>query len=209
MKDNEKDAPLHKLFELGPKYKAWRETNNLSLEQVSELSGMEIDTLRRVESGENCTTDELLAYHKFFAAQEPNAIEAFDNFVNEVLTDHGYSIEDFEDEESEEEGEESPGLQVSIPDLGPKFKEWREASHITLNQTSELTGMEIDRIVKLENGEICLADEMMTYHEFFFKHIPHAKELYTKFSDELLAKHGYTYDEEGNEYYHGKRDDAK
>ena len=68
---------------------------------------------------------------------------------------------------------------------------------------------EIDRIVKLENGEICLADEMMTYHEFFFKHIPHAKELYTKFSDELLAKHGYTYDEEGNEYYHGKRDDAK
>lgn len=202
MKDNEKDAPLHKLFELGPKYKAWRETNNLSLEQVSELSGMEIDTLRRVESGENCTTDELLAYHKFFAAQEPNAIEAFDNFVNEVLADNGYSIEDFEEEES-------TGLQVSIPDLGPKFKEWREASHITLEQASQLSGMEIDSIVKLENGEICLADEMMTYHEFFFKHIPHARKLYMEFGDEILAKHGYTYDEEGNEHYHGKRDDAK
>lgn len=198
MKDDVKDVSICKLFELGPKYKAWRESNNLSLEQVSEFSGIEIETLQRVESGENCTTDELLAYHKFFAAQEPNAIEAFDNFVNEVLADNGYSIEDFEDEESEEE---SPGLQVSIPDLGPKFKEWREASHITLEQASQLSGMEIDRIVKLENGEICLADEMMTYHEFFFKHIPHAKELYTKFSDELLAKHGYTYDEEGNEYY--------
>ena len=202
MKDNEKDAPLHKLFELGPKYKAWRETNNLSLEQVSGLSGMEINTLQRVESGENCTTDELLAYHKFFAAQESNAVEAFDNFVNEVLADNGYSIEDFEEEES-------PGLQVSIPDLGPKFKEWREASHITLEQASQLSGMEIDSIVKLENGEICLADEMMTYHEFFFKHIPHARKLYMEFGDEILAKHGYTYDEEGNEYYHGKRDDAK
>ena len=206
MKDDVKDVSIYKLFELGPKYKAWRESNNLSLEQVSEFSGIEIETLQRVESGENCTTDELLAYHKFFAAQESNAIEAFDNFVNEVLADNGYSIEDFEDEESEEE---SPGLQVSIPDLGPKFKEWREASHITLEQASQLSGMEIDSIVNLENGEICLADEMMTYHEFFFKHIPHAKELYTEFSDELLAKHGYTYDEEGNEYYHGKRDDAK
>ena len=205
MKDDVKDVSICKLFELGPKYKAWRESNNLSLEQVSEFSGIEIETLQRVESGENCTTDELLAYHKFFAAQEPNAIEAFDNFVNEVLADNGYSIEDFEDEESEEE---SPGLQVSIPDLGPKFKEWREASHITLEQASQLSGMEIDSIVNLENGEICLADEMMTYHEFFFKYIPHAKELYTKFSDELLAKHGYTYDEEGNEYYHGKRNDA-
>ena len=201
MKDNEKDTPLQKLFELGPKYKAWRETNNLSLEQVSGLSGMEIDTLQRVESGENCTTDELLAYHKFFAAQESNAIEAFDNFVNEVLADNGYSIEDFEEEES-------TGLQVSIPDLGPKFKEWREASHITLEQASQLSGMEIDSIVKLENGEICLADEMMTYHEFFFKHIPHARKLYMEFGDEILAKHGYTYDEEGNEYYHGKRNDA-
>ena len=169
MKDDVKDVSICKLFELGPKYKAWRESNNLSLEQVSEFSGIEIETLQRVESGENCTTDELLAYHKFFAAQEPNAIEAFDNFVNEVLADNGYSIEDFEDEESEEE---SPGLQVSIPDLGPKFKEWREASHITLEQASQLSGMEIDSIVNLENGEICLADEMMTYHEFFFKHIP-------------------------------------
>ena len=202
MKDDVKDVSICKLFELGPKYKAWRESNNLSLEQVSEFSGIEIETLQRVESGENCTTDELLAYHKFFAAQESNAVEAFDNFVNEVLADNGYSIEDFEEEES-------PGLQVSIPDLGPKFKEWREASHITLEQASQLSGMEIDSIVKLENGEICLADEMMTYHEFFFKHIPHARKLYMEFGDEILAKHGYTYDEEGNEYYHGKRDDAK
>ena len=96
-------------------------------------------------------------------------------------------------------------LRVKSFDSEPEFKEYREAGNISLEQASELSGMSIEAIGRLESGEICPADDMSAYHKFFFAHIPNARELYSRFMDETLAKHGYTYDEEGNEYKDGVR----
>ena len=85
--------------------------------------------------------------------------------------------------------------QVAIPVLRESLRQ----------QASELSGMSIEAIGRLESGEICPADDMSAYHKFFFAHIPNARELYSRFMDETLAKHGYTYDEEGNEYKDGVR----
>ena len=96
-------------------------------------------------------------------------------------------------------------LTVRIPELGPRFKEWREDCNISLEQASELSGLSTEAIGRLESGDKCPCDDLSAYQEFIFAHIPHAGELFNNFMDEFLAKRGYTYDEEGNEYKDGVR----
>ena len=101
------------------------------------------------------------------------------------------------------EEKEFDRLLVKIPELAPKMKACREAGQITLEEASSLSGLDVETLKKVENGEYCQGDEMVAYHEFFMKNIPNARELYSNFMDEILAEHGYTYDEEGNEYKDG------
>ena len=98
-------------------------------------------------------------------------------------------------------------LMVRIPELGSNFKVWREDCNISLEQASQLSGMSIEAIEQLESGDKCPCDDLSAYQEFFFAHIPHADELCNNFINEFLAKRGYTYDEEGNEYKDGVRTD--
>ena len=201
-----------KSFDSEPEFKEYREAGNISLEQASELSGIAIESIQKFENGEYCLGKEMQAYHLFFLEHVPNALDLYDQEEDGLYILFDYIDPDTGEEvrgaelviEGYEEAE-SEGLQVSVPELGPLFKEWREASHISLEQASELSGMSIEAIGRLESGEICPADDMSAYHKFFFAHIPNARELYSRFMDETLAKHGYTYDEEGNEYKDGMR----
>jgi hypothetical protein len=74
-------APL-----LGPKYKKWREENNFSLEQASEISGLEIATIKTFESGLYVTEDEMIAYHKFFLQHIPNVLQRYDLSEKKIFT---------------------------------------------------------------------------------------------------------------------------
>lgn len=96
--------------------------------------------------------------------------------------------------------EKNEKLLVRVPDLGPKFKGWREDCHIPVERVTEFCGVDIECIQEFENGELCDADLLVAYQRFFFENIPNAWKLYNDFMDEILAKLGYTYDEEGNEY---------
>lgn len=210
MEEKEFDRLLVKIPELAPKMKACREAGQITLEEASSLSGLDVETLKKVENGEYCQGDEMVAYHRFFLNHVSDAIEIFDECeegisakfdymdpeTGEEVKDAELIIENTDDEEAEE-------LQIAIPELGPQFKKWREANNITLEQASQLSGMDVDTMQKLESGESCTAHYINAYHEFFMKNIPNARELYNNFMDEILAEHGYTYDEEGNEYKDG------
>ena len=62
---------------LGPKYKKWREENNFSLEQASKISDLEIEIIKRFESGVYVTEDEMIAYHQFFLQHIPNVLQRY------------------------------------------------------------------------------------------------------------------------------------
>ena len=100
-------------------------------------------------------------------------------------------------------------LRVKSFESASEFKEYREAGNISLEQASQLSGMSVEAIERLESGETCPCDDLSAYQEFFFAHVPHAGELYNRFMDDFLAKRGYTYDEEGNEYKDGVRTDLE
>ena len=198
--------------ELAPKYKEYREAGEITLEEASTLSGLDIETLRKVESGEYCPGEDMATYHSFFLEHVPNAIDIFDECEEGIATTFDYIVIETGEEVIgaelvyEIEDDEKPeGLRISMPGLGPQFKLWREESNITLEQASELSGMDIETIQKLENGEPCTADPIHAYHKFFFKHIPDAPKKYENFINDYLADLGYTYDEEGNEYKDGVR----
>lgn len=79
-------------------------------------------------------------------------------------------------------------LEVCMPGLGSQYKEWREASHMTLEQASQLSGMDMDLMQKVENGQTTKVADIMNYHDFFMKHIPNARELYHDYVQDMLAK---------------------
>ena len=212
MDDKEFNRLMARTPELAPRYKEYREAGEITLEEASALSGLDIETLRKVEGGEYCLGDDLVAYHRFFLEHVPNAIDIFYDCEEGVAAKFDYmDIETGEevigaelvyDAEDEEETE---GLQMGIPELGPQFKLWREESNITLEQASELSGMDIETLQMVENGEVCTREAITDYHKFFFNHIPDAPNLYESFMNDFLADLGYTYDEEGNEYKDGVR----
>lgn len=200
-----------KSSESEPKFKEYREASNISLEQATELSGITTEAIQNFESGNYCLGNEMEAYHLFFLEYIPNAIDLYNQREDELYTLFDYIDADTGEEVTGAEliiegcEEEENELQVRIPELGPQCKEWREACNISLEQASQLSGMEIEVIERLESGENCPYSDLTAYHKFFFEHIPNASELYNQFMDEILAKHGYTYDEEGNEYKDGVR----
>ena len=203
-----------KSFESASVFKEYREAGNISLEQASELSGISVEAIQNFENDEYCLGKEMEAYHLFFLNHVPHANDLYDEQEDGLCTlfdyidpDTGEEVEGAELVIEGYEEAEKEGLQVCIPDLGPQFKEWREGCNISLEQASELSGMPAEAIGRLESGEKCPCDDLLAYQEFFFAHIPHAGELYNRFMDETLAKHGYTYDEEGNEYKDGVRTD--
>ena len=212
MENQEFNRLMVKTPELAPKFKKWRESGEITLEEASSLSGLDVDTLQKVENGEYCQGSDMMAYHLFFLNHVPNAIELFDECEDGISAKF-----DFLDPETGEEvqgadliidnmdDEKSEGLKITMPELGPQFKEWREANHITLEQASLLSGMDVNTMKKLENGEPSTTNAIHAYHEFFMKHIPNAQKLYNDFMDDFLTKLGYTYDEEGNEYKDGVR----
>ncbi len=212
MEEKEFNRLMVKTPELAPKYKKWREDSWITLEEASALSGLDIETLLKVESGEYCPGDDMVAYHRFFLNHVPNGIDIFDDCEEGVCTKFDYMDSETGEEVigadlviELEDDKESEGLKMSIPELGPQFKVWREASNITLEQASKLSGMDIETLQIVENGEPCTSDAIMVYHKFFMNYIPDAPKLYENFMDEFLAKAGYTYDEEGNEYKDGVR----
>lgn len=203
-----------KISESEPKFKEYREANDISLEQASELSGITVEAIQNFESGKYCLGHEMEAYHLFFLQHIPNALDLYEETEDGLCILFDYIHPDTAEEETGAElvieaydEAEDNGLQICIPELGPKFKEWREASNISLKQASEFSGLEIEAIERLESGEKCPGNDLSAYHQFFFEHIPNAGELYYNFMDEILANHGYTYDEEGNEYKDGVRTD--
>lgn len=210
MEDKEFYRLMVKTPELAPKYKEWREAGEITLEEASSLSGLDIETLQKVENGEYCQGDEMVAYHRFFLNHVPNGIDIFDECEDGVSakfdflnTETGEEVKGADLVIENEDEEESEELQVAMPELGPQFKVWREASNITLEQASELSGMDIETLQIVENGEACTCDDIKLYHEFFLENIPDAPKLYMNYMDEILAREGYTYDEEGNEYKDG------
>lgn len=210
MEEKEFNKLLVKTPELAPKMKACREAGCITLEEASALSGLDVETLQKVENGDYCQGDDMVAYYQFFLNHVTGGLEVFDECEEGISAKFDYMdqetgeevkgadlvIENTDDEETEE-------LQIVIPELGPQFKAWREANNITLEQASQLSDMDVDTMQKVESGEACTADAINAYYQFFLNHIPNARELYSNFMDEILAKHGYTYDEEGNEYKDG------
>ena len=198
------------------KFKEYREANDISMEQASELSGITAEAIQNFESGNYCSGHEMEAYHLFFLQHIPNALDLYNETEEGLCILFDYIDPDTDEEvtgaelviEGYKEAEDD-GLQICIPELGPKFKEWREAGNMSLEQASELSGLEIEAIERLESGEKCPCYDFSAYHRFFFEHIPNASELYNIFMEETLAKHGYTYDEEGNEYKDGVRTDLQ
>ena len=210
MENKEFNRLIVKTPELAPKFKEYREAGEITLEEASSLSGLDVEILQKVENGEYCQGDDMVAYHQFFLNHVPNAIEIYDECEDGVSAKFDYLDAETGEEVKgadliieNKDDEETEGLRITIPELGPQFKVWREANNITLEQASELSGMDIETMKKLENGEPSTADAIHAYHEFFLNHIPNAPELYNNFMDVFLAKHGYTYDEEGNEYKDG------
>ena len=65
------------------------------------------------------------------------------------------------------ENKEFNRLIVKTPELAPKFKEYREAGEITLEEASSLSGLDVEILQKVENGEYCQGDDMVAYHQFF------------------------------------------
>lgn len=204
MEDKEFNEVRVKAPELGPKYKEWREENNISLEQASEISRLEIDIIQRFESGEYCSEDEMIAYHQFFLRNIPNVLKRYDLSEEKIFTQLVFDIdgkiingaearkEILESEESKKKEEQKPdGLYVKMHELGPKFKEWREESNISLEQASEITGIDMKNLQKLEGGELCMLGDVMAYHDFFLNHIPNGKERYQKIINELLVNRGH------------------
>ena len=196
--------------ELAPKYKEYREAGEITLEEASTLSGLDMETLRKVESGEYCPGEDMETYHRFFLEHVPNAVDIFDECEEGIATTFDYIVIETGEEVIgaelvyEIEDEENPeGLKISMPQLGPQFKRWREENNITLEQASELSGMDIETLQKAENGEYCSRDAIMAYHKFFFNHIPDAPKIFENYMNDFLADLGYTYDEEGNEYKDG------
>lgn len=210
MEEKEFNKLLVKTPELAPKMKACREAGCITLEEASALSGLDVETLQKVENGDYCQGDDMVAYQQFFLNHVPDALDVFDECEEGISTKFDYMDPETGDEVKgadlnikSTDDEEAAGFHVSIPELGPKFKEWREASNITLEQASQLSGIDVDMMQKLESGKNCTAEAINAYHEFFMKHIPNAPVLYANFMEEILTKHGYTYDEEGNEYKDG------
>lgn len=204
MEDKEINEVRVKAPELGPKYKGWREENNISLEQASEISGLEIDIIQKFESGEYCSEDEMIAYHQFFLRNIPNVLKRYDLSEEKIFTQLVFDIdgkvyngaevrkEIVESEESEEEEEiNQDDIYVQMHELGPQFKEWREESNISLEQASEITGIDIENLQKLEGGERCMFKDVMAYHAFFLEYIPNGVERYQKFLNKVLVSHGH------------------
>lgn len=199
-----------KSYDSGAEFKKYREAENISLEEASELAGISVEAIQNFERGEYCLGKEMEAYHLFFLNHVPDALDLYDEEEDGLYILFDYIDPDTGEEvrgaelviEGYEEAENDE-LQISVPDLGLQFKEWREASNISLEQASQLSGMEIDAIERVESGEKCSGSDLSAYHKFFFAHIPNADDLYNSFMDDFLGKRGYTYDEEGNEYKDG------
>ena len=50
---------------------------------------------QKIENGEKCTGNALIAYYSFCYEHIPYAQELYRNFADGVLADHGYTKEDF------------------------------------------------------------------------------------------------------------------
>ena len=84
--------------------------SNISLEQASEITGIDIENLQKLEGGERCMFKDVMAYHAFFLEYIPNGVERYQKFLNKVLVSHGHEEIDFEDinwdDEEETDAEE-------------------------------------------------------------------------------------------------------
>ena len=213
MEDKEFNRLLVKTPQLALKMKACREAGEITLEEASSLSGLDIETLQKVENGEYCQGYDMVSYHRFFLNHVPNAIEIYDACEEGISAQFDYLDAETGEEvtgadlvignEDDDEAEDSDEVEVCMPELGPQFKAWREASNMTLEQASQLSGMDRKIMQKVENNQTTKLTDVMAYHDFFMKHIPNARKLYHDFMDQFLAKYGYTYDKEGNEYKDG------
>lgn len=56
---------------MGETLKRWREEKGLSLYRIAKLQNMRIDTLQRIEAGEEVTTGAFLQYLDEVARQDP------------------------------------------------------------------------------------------------------------------------------------------
>lgn len=56
---------------MGETLKGWRERKGLSLYRIAKLQNMRIDTLQRIENGEEVTTGALLQYINEVRNQDP------------------------------------------------------------------------------------------------------------------------------------------
>ena len=63
-------------------------------------------------------------------------------------------------------------LYMKAPELGPKCKEIREGKNVSLEQASELSGLDIETFQKIENGEECTGNALIAYYNFCYEHIP-------------------------------------
>lgn len=213
MEENKNEILYMKAPELGPKCKEIREGKNVSLEQASELSGLSVEVLQKFEGGEYCLEDEGLNYLRFILTQDPKLFERYGISQDYLFANFVYSMNgkewkgedvlgeviaamDSEDEEMEDgEDEENMDLDdifVKIPELGTLFKDQREALNISLEQASELSGIDIETFQKIENSEECNGNDLIAYYNFCYEHIPCAQELFRNFVDGVLADHGYT-----------------
>ena len=211
MEENKNEILYMKAPELGPKCKEIREGKNISLEQASELSGLSVEVLQKFEGGEYCLEDEGLNYLRFILTQDPKLFERygisqdylFANFVysmngkewkGEDVLDEVIAAMDDEDEEMEDGGEDEnmdlDDIFVKIPELGTLFKDQREALNISLEQASELSGIDMETFQKIENSEECNGNDLIAYYNFCYEHIPCAQELFRNFVDGVIAEHG-------------------
>lgn len=56
---------------MGETLKKWREEKGLSLYRIAKMQNMRIDTLQRIENGEEVTTGSLLQYIEEVRKQDP------------------------------------------------------------------------------------------------------------------------------------------
>lgn len=73
--------------------------------------------------------------------------------------------------------------------MGNLYKQWREACHISLEQTSELTGLSIATIQAIENGGDCTVKELRKYADFCFDYIIKNNEIMQSINNETLHFH--------------------
>ena len=78
-----------KIPQLGALFKNQREALNISLEQASEHSCLDMETFQKIENGEECTDNDFIAYYHFCIEYLPCAQELFQNFSDGVLDEHG------------------------------------------------------------------------------------------------------------------------